>query len=214
MNKDHTWIAMTAVTVPVPASTTGDYPAERHLTGIGMFVAQRVARRWRFRRHGLAIPAGVAEEALLERMTARLPPLGTIIGWGLERALIPALMDAANTASATVAGEATARLYHLLRGGAVDVALGRGAAGAQTLAAAASNMAIYSPAWNAEAVFSAWATGLVTSLRHDLADEALAIWRVFVRSAGLAGVEAEAATDAWLTRRDRLRTVRSTPGPV
>ena len=39
------------------------------------------------------------------------------------------------------------------------------------------------------------------------ADEAMAIWRVFVRTAGLSGMDVEAATDAWVLRRQRMNAV-------
>lgn len=54
---------------------------------------------------------------------------------------------------------------------------------------------------------AAWGIGDVDQIRRDLADEAMAIWRVFVRTAGLSGLDVEAATDAWVLRRQRMNAV-------
>lgn len=199
------WVAMTAATVPVPASIDGRYPAERHLIGIGMFIARHEDGRWRFARRVQAIPAGVPEAAVLENIADRLPAMGTLIGWHIDHGLMPMLLDAAATAPPIVAHHFLGRLHRLLRGGTVDLALGQGMASLATIAA---DMAIRAPEWDADTLAGDWASGRTEGLRHDLADEAIAIWRVFVRSAGLAGLDAEAATDAWVAQRRRLRVVK------
>lgn len=201
----NTWVAMTAFTIPVPASTDGRYPAERLLIGIGLFIARHEGCCWRFARRVQAIPAGVPEAVVLENIADRLPAHGTLIGWHVDHALMPALLNAAATAPPTVAHNFLGRLHPLLRGGAVDLALGHGTASLATIAA---DMALRAPDWDADTVSDAWASGSTEKLRHDLGDEALAIWRVFVRSAGLAGLDAEAATDAWVTQRKQLRVVK------
>jgi hypothetical protein len=199
------WVAMTAVTVPVPASTDGRYPAERHLIGIGLFIARHEDSQWRFARRVHAIPASMPEATVLENIADRLPAQGMLIGWHVDHALIPTLLDAAATAPPIVAHHFLGRLHRLLRGGVVDLALGHGRASFTTIAA---DMAIRAPDWDADAVSGSWTSGRTDRLRHDLADEALAIWRVFVRSAGLAGLDAEAATDAWVAQRKRLHDVK------
>lgn len=201
----NTWVAMTVTTVAVPASTDGRYPAERQLTGIGLFIAKYEDGRWRFARRVQAIPAGVPEAALLENIADRLPAQGTLIGWHVDHVLMPTLLEAAETAPPIISHHFLGRLHRLLRGGVVDLALGYGAA---SLATVAADMAIRAPDWGADPVAGGRVSGRTDRLRHDLADEALAIWRVFVRSAGLAGLDAEAATDAWVTHRRRLRIVK------
>ncbi|NJR78746.1 hypothetical protein [Sphingomonas corticis] len=201
----NTWVAMTAATVPVPASTDGRYPAERQLIGVGLFIARYEDGRWRFARRVSAIPAGVPEAAVLENIADRLPAQGTLIGWHVDHALMPTLLDAAATAPPIVAHHFLGRLHRLLQGAVVDLALGHGTAALATIAA---DMAIRAPQWDADTVSCAWASGRIEGVRYDLADEALAIWRVFVRAAGLAGLDAEAATDAWVAQRKRLRLVK------
>lgn len=201
----NTWVAMTAATVPVPASIDGRYPAERQLVGIGLFIAKYEDSRWRFARRVQAIPAGVPEAAVLENIADRLPAMGTLIGWHVDHALMPTLLDAAATAPPIVAHHFLERLHRLLRGGTVDLALGHGTA---LLATIAADMAIRAPNWDADTLAGGWASGRTEGLRHDLADEAMAIWRMFVRSAGLTGLDAEAATDAWVAHRKRLRVVK------
>lgn len=201
MNTTSSWVALSAATVTVPASADGNYPTERLLVGFGQFVARRSGTHWTFRRRAHAIAAGTSEAILLERMADRLPNAATVIGWKVDQVLRPTLLGAAATAPPLVAHYAAARLHRLFRGGAVDLAYGRRAVGSSTLSALAADMAIYAPAWNADAVFSAWATGLLNPLRRDLGDEAVALWRLFVRTAGVAGAEAESATDAWFADR-------------
>lgn len=201
----NTGVAMTAATVPVPASRDGRYSAERHLIGIGLLIARHEDGRWRFACRVEAIPAGEPEAALLENIADRLPAEGTLIGWHVDHALIPSLLEAAATAPPIVAHHFLGRLHRLLRGGVVDLALGYGTAPLATIAA---DMAIRAPDWNADAESGAWASGRHETLRHDLADEAMAIWRVFVRSAGLTGVDAEAATEVWAAQRKHLRVVK------
>ncbi len=203
-----TYIAVTAATVAMPASTDGVHAAGQHLIGLALFIAERDRKgRWRFARRVHAIPAGESEGALLEWAAARLPREAIIIGWNVDRRLVPSLLDAAATAPPTIAQRFIGRLFRLLSGGVVDIALGHGGAGAPTLAAVAADMAIYAPAWNVDAVAGAWAVGAIDQLRRDLADEALALWRIFVRSAGVTGLGAEAATDAWVLRRQRMNAM-------
>lgn len=204
---NNTWVAMTAVTVPVhvPGSTDRRYPAERHLIGIGLFIAAHEDGHWHFARRTPVIPAGEPEAAVLENIANRLPVHGTLIGWHVDHVLMPALLEAAATAPPVVAHHFLGRLHRLLRGGAVDLALGHGT---EPLATIAADMAIRAPEWDADTVSGAWASGWTERLRHDLGDEALAIWRVFVRSAGLTGLDAEVATDAWVTQRRHLRVVK------
>ncbi len=196
------YIALTAVTVEMPASANGVHAAETNLVGVGLFIAKRNADgRWRFERRAHAISAGEPEGTLLEWITSRLPGAAMMIGWNVDHQLVPALLDAAATAPPAVAHRFLERLTHLLKGGVVDIALRHGGAGAPTLNEAASDMAIYAPVWNVEVITGAWAIGAVDRLRRDLADEAMAIWRTFVRTAGVTGLDAEAATDAWVLRR-------------
>ena len=97
-------------------------------------------------------------------------------------------------------------LYRLVYGDLIDLALRHGAA---PLSVIATEQAIYAPAWDGETNIDDWAAGRVDRLRRDLGDEAFAIWRLAVRTAGLIGIDAEAATDAWATRRGKLSVVRS-----
>lgn len=199
------WVATAATAVPMPGSADGRYPTHRQLIGIGLFIARHDDGRWQFARRVQAIPAGVPEAALLENIADRLPAVGTLIGWHVDHGLMPILLDAAATAPPIVAHHFLGRLHRLLRGGTVDLALGHGTA---SLAMVAADMAIRAPKWDADTLAGDWASGRTERLRHDLADEAMAIWRVFVRSAGLAGLDAEAATDTWVAQRRRLRVVK------
>jgi len=215
MIKHRIYVAVTAATVAVPASSGGIHPAGWHLVGIALYIAERDhAGHWRFARRAHAIPAGEPESALLDWATARLPDGAILIGWHVDHMLVPALLDAAATAPPTIAQRFIAQLHRVLRGGVVDVALKYGGAGAPPLAVVATDMAIYAPAWDADKVIGAWAIGSVDQLRHDLADEALALWRIFVRTAGVAGLKAEAQTDAWVLRRQGLRVVDRAAAPV
>lgn len=205
------YLAVTAATVNMPASNDGIHAAGKHLIGIALFIAERDRNdRWRFGRRAHAISAGEAEGVLLDWAAARLPGEAMLIGWNADHELVPALLNAAATAPPTVAHRFLERLSRLLTGGVIDIALEHGGAGAPTLAEVATNMAIYAPAWNIDAITAAWAIGDVDQLRRDLADEVLAIWRTFVRSAGVSGLGAEGATDAWALRRQRMNEVEPT----
>jgi hypothetical protein len=205
------YIAVTAATVAMPASTDGVYAADRHLIGIALFIAERDPKgRWRFARRAYAIAAGETEGALLDWAAARLPSEAMLIGWNVDHGLVPALLDAAATAPPTIAHRFLCRLLPLLTGGVVDIALAHGGAGAPTLATVAADMAIYAPTWTVDGTTGAWAVGAVDQLRRHLGDEALAIWRTFVRTAGVTGLSAEAATDAWVLRRQRMNALTRT----
>ena len=205
------YVAVTCTTISVPAFTHGADVASKRLVGIAFLVAEVGRRsRWHFSRRAYVILAEQPETALIEWATSRLPIKAMLIGWNVDHVLVPALLAAAATASPILGRQFTSRLHRLLRCGVVDLALKHGGAGAPTLANIAADMAIYAPAWNANAVTSAWTAGAVDQIRHDLADEALAIWRTFVRSAGVTGLSAEAATDAWVLRRQRTDAVTRT----
>ena len=92
------------------------------------------------------------------------------------------------------------RLHRLLSGGVVDLAVPRGGAAAPPFADVAEEMAISAPRIDLPSIFSAWATGRCEQHRADLEAQALALWRVFTRDAGMAGLSAEAATEDWLRR--------------
>lgn len=203
-----TYVAMTAVMVAIPPSAGDTYPAGRQLIGLSFLVATQYDRdRWRFALHRRMVLAGESEAPLLEWTADLLPADAILIGWNVDHALVPLLLEAAETAPPVVAHHFLARLHRLLRGGVVDLSLPRGGAAAPPLAEVAKEMAIRSPKLDRETVLGAWATGQTDQLGYDLADEALAIWRVFVRTAGLAGIGAEAATDDWMRRRRRMRVV-------
>lgn len=200
-----TYIAISLSHIEVPASVDGVHAAGRHVVGIGLFIARRDrANRWRFRRHAYALGAGEPEEALLEWVADLLPGEATLIGWQVDHSLIPLLLDAARGSCAEVAHHFIGRLFRLLGGGAVDMSLGRGGAAAPPLADVAEEMAIYAPRRDPVRTFSAWATGKVSGHRQDVEDEALSIWRVFVRVAGPTGADAEAATDSWIRQSGQL----------
>lgn len=204
----HHMVSLTAITVPVPPSGDGLHAGETCLVGIGLFIASVQDRRWTFTRHASVVPAGEPEHSLLEGAADRLPADGMLIGWNVDNVLVPALLGAAATAPPVIAHHFTARLHRLLRGGVVDMALVPRKVSRATLAATAADMAIYAPAWDAEVVFTAWATGMIDQVRQDLADEVLAVWRTFVRSSRLSDVDAEAATDAWVTERRPICVVK------
>ena len=206
-SSSQTWTAMTAVTIPVPASKARISLSDRYLVGIGLFSARCERGRWRFTRYAHAIPAGRPGATLFRRTVDRLPCEGVLIGWNVDQGLMPALLNAAAVAAPDFAVGFLGRLHELVRGGVVDLALGHGQL---PLATIATDQAIYSPAWDNEANIDDWAAGRVDRLRRDLADEALAIWRVFIRSAGFTGVDAEVATDEWVERCKKLRIVGST----
>jgi hypothetical protein len=209
------YVAVTTATVPMLASLNGTHAAGEHLIGIAIFIAERDDKgRWRFARRAHAIRAGEAEGTLLEWAVARLPGEAMLIGWNVDHCLVPALLDAAATAPPAVGHRFLERLHLLLTGGVVDMALQHGGAGAPAFAEVAKDMAIYAPAWNIDAMTGDWAVGATDRLRRDLADEALAIWRTFVRAASVSGLEAEAATDAWVLRRWRMNAVVPTGSPA
>lgn len=139
-----------------------------------------------------------------------MPANALVIGWKIDQVVIPVLLNAAETAPPAIAHHFLARLHRLPRVGAVDLSLQHGGASAPSFTAMAAEMAIRSPDWNADVVLAKWAIGDVHQIRHDLADEALALWRVFVRMAGVAGIDAEAQTDEWVRQRKRMRVVTRT----
>lgn len=200
-----TFAALAAISVAVPASTNGRHPADRQLVGIGLMIAERGDDGWRFRRRAAALAAGEPEATLLQWAASELPAAGMLIGWGVDHALLPVLLRTAAGAAPDVATRFLSRLHPLLTGGAVDLAIEHGGAGAPSLEEVAAGMAIYAPSWNAEVLLGRWGIGDTLRLQRDVADEALAIWRVFVRSAGMGGLGAEAATDAWVRRLQDVR---------
>lgn len=196
-----TCVSLTLSHVPVPASSNGAHPEGRHLVGLGILVAQRDLRRgWRFDLHGHALSAGRPEEALLEWAADRLPGNATFIGWQVDHGMMPMLLDAAATAKPEIAQHFLVRLHRLLSGGVVDLAVPRGGAAAPPFVDVAAEMAISAPRMDLPSIFSAWATGRCEQHQADLEAQALALWRVFTRDAGMAGLSAEAATEDWLRR--------------
>ena len=205
------YVAITAASLTIPPSDDGQHAPGQHLVGIGLFLAERDGkRRWRFARRAHAIAAGTPESVLLDWAAERLPVDATAIGWNVDHKLVTSLLDAAADAPSAVACNFVRRLHALLGRGVVDMSLWNGGAGAPPLVGIAADMAIHAPTWEADALMGAWAIGNVDQLRRDLADEAMAIWRVFVRTCGLTGLDAEAATDAWVLRRQRMNAVART----
>ncbi|WP_129586413.1 hypothetical protein [Sphingomonas montana] len=189
---------MTAATIPVPPPRNAIHDSDTMLVGIGILMCWRRKGRWRFAQHTHALQAGEPEFDLLDAVAAQLPPAGMLVGWNIARSLAPILLNVAATAPPACACGFLTRWQGLLKGGVFDMALPRGRAGFPTLATAAADWAIYAPTWRDEDIFSAWATGRTDPLRRDLADEALALWRMHVRAEGMARIDKAEATDAWV----------------
>ena len=154
-----TYVAMTAVMVAIPPSAGDTYPAGRQLIGLSFLVATQYDRdRWRFALHRRMVLAGESEAPLLEWTADLLPADAILIGWNVDHALVPLLLEAAETAPPVVAHHFLARLHRLLRGVVVDLSLPRGGAAAPPLAEVAKEMAIRSPKLDRETVLGAWAT--------------------------------------------------------
>lgn len=198
-----TWVAMSATRFAMPANVE---PAIHRLGGIGLFVAEHDASgRWRFTHHTSAIAAGSTIDALLEHVADRLPPKATLIGWNVDSALVPMLLAETSHVSPVVAHHFTARLYRLLTGGAVDMALCHGGMGAAPIAKVACQTAIEPSLPDAGEIADARVRDDLSQVRATLSDEALVLWRMFIRSAGKADIDADAATEAWLKRCAEIR---------
>ena len=201
-----TFVALSAITVPVPASENPQYPADRQIVALGLLeAATREGKRWRFRNRAIAIGAGEQDEIFLQWLSQNLPEPATLISWQLDSHLMLDLMDAAATAMPTIAHRVMIRLSEVLRTGPVDLAIGHGGAAAAPLPDVAADNAIGCPTTAGQQRLSDWSWGEIDRLRADAADEALALWCLFLRKSHLSGLEAEAATDQWRRRRSRLR---------
>ena len=172
-----------------------------HLAGAGLLIATRRASGWRFKSQAATIAAGDREQDLLQWLADRLPLADTLIGWQIDNHVVPALLEAAETADAAVAHHLTGRLARALRGRVVDVALEHGGSAAPPLDQVAADMAIAVPVIPDEALVSAWAFDRLDAVRSDLAAQAIGLWQFFLRHARMSGLEAEEATLAWLERQ-------------
>jgi hypothetical protein len=206
MNEPTIFVAISIATVEVPPSPSITQPGT-HMVGVGLFIASRKRDGWRFRSEAVTICAGQREEELLAWLADRLPNAGTAIGWQIDRRVVPALLDAAANAQPAIAHRLTARLAQVLRATVVDLAIEHGGAAAPPLREIAQDLAIASPTLAPDEIFNAWAFCTLETIRSDLATEALVLWEVFLRGAGLSGMEAEAATIAWMSRRRVVRPV-------
>ena len=180
------------------------------LIGLGLFIAQRRDDLWTFSRRAIARRAGASQDEVLRWAVKWMPSDATLIGWNVDQKLVPTLLEAAAHAPPELSCRFLTSLHQVLLKGVVDLALREGGAAAPPLKAVAEEMAIFAPAMDADAMTAERRSGLVDQRRRDLGDEALALWRVFVRSAGLSGLGAEAATDAWVMRLQSLRLVAAT----
>ncbi|WP_156029005.1 hypothetical protein [Sphingobium sp. DC-2] len=206
-----TYVSLTAAAVSIPAAdSSNDLPAT-HLIGAGLLIATRDGSSWHFSSEAATVAAGEKEQNLLLWLADRLPMADTLIGWQIDHRLVPALLDAAAHADATIAHHFMLRLGRALRNNVVDLAIDRGGAAAPALWEVAGEAAIASPGMTPAALLGNWGVGRLDVLRADLRAEALAIWLLFLRQAQMTGLEAEDATLAWMRRRS-IHAVKSRPG--
>ncbi|AEG50657.1 hypothetical protein Sphch_3033 [Sphingobium chlorophenolicum L-1] len=206
-----TFVSLTVAAVSIPAAAKSAAAPGTHLIGAGLFIATRDSSHWRFSSEAAIIAAGEKEQNLLLWLADRLPLADTLIGWQIDHRLVPALLDAAAHADATIAHHFTLRLARALRHNVVDLAIDRGGAAASALWEVAGEAAIASPSMTANALLGNWSVGRLDLLRADFGAEALAIWLLFLRQAQTMGLDAEDETLAWMRRRSSIHLMKSEP---
>lgn len=197
MSNTARFVTLTTAVVTTPA--TASTAALTHLAGLAMLVAERDERpRWTFTVHANVAEAGDGEARLLQWTADRLPPRATLIGWQLADRVLPPLLDAAAHAPPVIALHFTSRFARLASGVSIDVAIEHGGAGAPLFSTVAAAGGIAVAELGEESLFTSWAFGTLDGVSAALADEAVALWRFWVASAGGAAAGAATATAQWL----------------
>lgn len=193
------FVSIAITTVDTPASTQGTLPAMTHVVAIGMLIAEHDAEdRWDFTLRHHAIGAGDSEDLLLAWAARVMPDTAIVIGWQLAEAIVMPLIEAGKDAEPEIARSFLDRLTTLVTTPSIDLAIPHGGAGASLLADVAAARGINVASLSDTEAESAWAFGNVDPLRADVAQRAIAAWRLWLAEANGAGAEALAAFEAWI----------------
>ena len=191
--------ALSITTVTSPVATSGDLPAMSHLTGIGLFVAERdETSHWSFDLASHAIGAGDGEDALLGWATKAFPGEATLLGWQLAGAVLPPLLDAASSGDAEIGREFLERLAMLVIGVSVDLAVPHGGAGAPPLSTVAAVRGIAAGRLTATALENIWSFGETKGVREHVEADALALWQLWLVEGNGRAAAAGEAFAAWM----------------
>lgn len=202
-NDPVTFVAISLATVTIPPAGDGDASPGTHLVGAGLLTAARHGDRWRFSAEAGAIAAGEKEQNLLLWLSDRLPMADTLIGWSIDRHVVPPLIDAAAQAEPAIAHHFMVRLARVLRNNVVDLSINR---------SAAEDDVAMAPSMMPDVLLASWGIGQLDAVRRDLTVEAIGTWLRFLEQAQHVGADAEQATRAWMHRRSSIHRVEGAPG--
>lgn len=193
------FVSLAITTVETPAATSGTTPPMTHVAAIGMLIAERDAEaRWQFslRRH--AIVAEESEALPLAWAARAMPATGIVIGWQLADAIVMPLLEAGRDTEPNIARAFLDRLTTLVTTPSVDLAAMHGGASARAFADVAARHDIIIAPLSAAEIGSAWAFGNVDALRADVAQRAIATWRLWLAESNGTGAAALTAFETWV----------------
>ena len=193
------FVSLAITTVETPAATEGRTPAMTHVVAIGMLIAERDSEdRWQFSLQRRAIGAGEGEALLLTWAARAMPATGIVICWQLADAIVMPLLEAGSDVEPEVARSFLDRLTALVTTPSVDLAIAHGGAAAPAFAAVAAGRGIDVTPLSYAEIESAWAFIDVDALRADVAQRAMAAWRLWLAESNGAGAAALKAFETWV----------------
>lgn len=202
-----TFVSVAAATITVPPTVSSDAP-EVYLIGAGLLIATHDGSRWRFSAETAAVRAGEKEQNLLLWLADRLPLATTVIGWNIDKRVVPTLINAAAHADPAIAQHFMQRLARALRNNVVDLSIDCSVAAAPGMSGEAATARSMAP----DVLLKSWGDGRLDVVRDGLAAEAIGTWLAFVRQGKAPGMVAEQATRDWIRRRCSIQSVKSGPG--
>lgn len=204
MTKPCSFITLAVASVGIDTNQHGTHAAVSHLAAIAVLVADRDgAGSWSFSLNRRGVAAGEGEDTLLLWSLNILPTTGTVIGWQLADRIVAPLLDAGTTGDPELGRAFLDRLTSLVSAPSVDLAIAHGGVSAPPLTEAAARHGIDAPPTDPAAVASAWGFGERRWLRDVVAEEAVAVWRLWLAESNGMAAEASAAFEAWASGQRR-----------
>lgn len=200
MTKPATFITLVAPARTLHCCATRPGTSTPEFFGFALVIARRDEHgTWSIRIEDAVISPELTKEQALERLADMLPDAPVFIGWELGRMTVEPLLDLARGLDEPLRHHLTGRLARAMRGLVVDMALDRSDTVASQRGSGSKPIGSVLAGPVSHQRYHDLTSGVEIKVRRALRDEALAIWRYWLRSAPAGGEGALAATQALMS---------------
>ncbi len=197
MTQSATFITLAAPALTNRCCSTWPGTSTPEFLGFAIVIACRDEHgTWSIRIEDAVIGLELTKEQVLKRLADSLPIAPVFIGWELGRMTVEPLLDLARDLDEPLRSHVTSRLARAMRGLVVDMAHNQSDTGLLRPGSGLQRIGRVPAGLVSDQRDRDLMSGVEPRVRRALRDEALAIWRYWLRSAPAGGDGALAATQA------------------